>query len=479
MRTCVPCGAPLPSCRRLSTFTLACVLFAALACEGAREDTSDAGTSSDDAPPNVVLIVVDTLRADHLSHYGYTRPTSASLDAFRAESTLYSRAYSTAPWTGPSTISIHTGLSPLRHGANAHGDALPKDAETLAEILSDAGYFTHGISYNYEVSAKTGYERGFDVFVDYDRDVLAYPDIGFMVKRVRRFAAEPPDAPFFLYLHPMNTHGPYRVPEARQAALLGRPPSRVFEYYGEIMSAILRERDTARRADVTREMIESLVDQYDVAIQYSMEEIAKMLETLEGAGLLENTIVILTSDHGEELFDHGGFSHGYSLYEEVLRVPLYVRWPDTSGGGTRDRLVSLLDILPTVLEATGLEDDRDLDGVSLLRSDDEIREERRLVQQAGWTKRAVGHAVLRGHDHLITLERAYDAPEGRTELFDLATDPAELRDLARTDEDRVTALRDALADRAAELASKGAIAGGENVLSEMDEARLRALGYME
>jgi arylsulfatase A-like enzyme len=96
-------------------------LFAALACEGEREDASDPGTSREDAPPNVVLIVVDTLRADHLSHYGYTRPTSAALDAFRADSTLYSRAYSTAPWTGPSTISIHTGLSPLRHGANAHG----------------------------------------------------------------------------------------------------------------------------------------------------------------------------------------------------------------------------------------------------------------------------------------------------------------------------------------------------------------------
>ena len=474
---------PLPgrqtSSRRAPAFALACALAAALACEGGRDDASAPGPHVEDAPPNVVLIVVDTLRADHLSHYGYERPTAAALDAFRAESSVYTRAYSTAPWTGPSTISIHTGLSPLRHGANAHGDKLPDEADTLAEILSDAGYFTHGISYNYEVSEKTGYEQGFDVFVDYDQDVLEYPDIGFMVKRVRRFAAEPPDTPFFLYLHPMNTHGPYRVPEDRQAALLGQPPSRTFEYYGELMSAILREGDTARREDVTPEMIESLVDQYDVAIHYSTEEIAKMLAALEAAGLLANTIVVLTSDHGEELFDHGGFSHGYSLYEEVVHVPLYIRWPGASRGETRDRLVSLLDILPTILEVTGLESERDLDGVSLAHPADDTDQKRELVQQAGWTKRAVGRAILRDHEHLIDLERAYDAPDGRTELFDLARDPSERRDLAHSDADRLARLWDALADREADLASKDALEGGENVLSEMDEERLRALGYVE
>lgn len=462
-------------------FALACAGIGALACEQPRRDEEAPGAPAEERPPNVILIVVDTLRADHLSHYGYPRPTAAALDEFRAESTLYTRAYATAPWTGPSTISIHTGLSPIRHGANAHGDKVPAEANTLAEILSDAGYSTHGISYNYEVSEKTGYEQGFDVFVDYDRDVLEYPDIGFMRKRVRRFAAEPPQAPFFLYLQPMNTHGPYRVPEDRQAALLGRLPSRAFEYYGDVMSAILREGDTSRRADVTHEMIESLVDQYDVAIHYSMEEIGAMLAALGSAGLLDHSIVILTSDHGEELFDHGGFSHGYSLHEEVLHVPLYVRHPDARGGETDDRLVSTLDILPTILDVTGLEPDLDLDldGVSLLQPEDPSAPTRMLVQQAGWTKRAVGHSLVHGHDHLIALDHAYDAPEGRSALYDLATDPTEAHDLTVSESERAATLQQALDARIGALQESAVLEEGENVLSEMDEARLRALGYVE
>jgi len=462
---------------RPTAIALSCLAW--VGCEANFADTTSAPQSAVETPPNVVLIVVDTLRADHLSHYGYARDTAMALDDFRAQSTLFSRAYSTAPWTGPSTISIHTGLSPARHGANAHGDVLPDEANTIAEYLSGAGYSTYGISYNYEVSKKTGYDQGFDVFNDYKNDVLDYPDIGFMVKRVDRWIDSKAVEPYFLYLQPMNTHGPYRVPPERQETLLGHRPSRLFEYYGDPMESILQEGDLDRRDDVTPEIIKSLVDQYDVAVHYTMEEVASILKALEDGGLLDNTLVVLTSDHGEELFDHGGFSHGYSLNQEVIRVPLYLRMPRLTGMRTSDRIVSTLDILPTILELTNLPSEGDLDGRSLIEEAPEERNERLLVQRAAWAKRALGWSLVRGNEHLIDMEHAYDATEAQAELFDLSSDPGEQHDRAQGQPDRLIDMRTALDARLAELDAAAHLKSPENVLSEMDQERLRALGYVE
>jgi arylsulfatase A-like enzyme len=183
------------------------------------------------APSNVVLVVIDTLRSDHLAHYGYDRQTDLALDGFRDQATLFRQAYSTAPWTSPSVASLLSGLETPRHGTNAHGTRLPDEIETLAEVLVENGYYARGISHNVEVSRTTGFHQGFDDFEDMQGRANDYPNAETMLPPLEQWLEswsqksprEGTRPAFFLYLQPMNVHGPYRVPESARSTLLGRP----------------------------------------------------------------------------------------------------------------------------------------------------------------------------------------------------------------------------------------------------------------
>ena len=209
---------------------------------------------------NVILIVIDTLRADHLSHYGYEQPTAPALDAFRSQSTLFNQCYSPAPWTGPSVASLHTGLFTARHRTNAHGEKLNQEATTLAESLLNHGWHTKAISFNVEVSRKTGFNQGFEDFDDYLGKVLSYPDIGEMVPRLQIWLEQIAREPFFLYLQPMNVHGPYRVPKERRGTLLGRPPDGQFVYNDTLMAGIITKNQLSLRDNVNESYLQSLIE---------------------------------------------------------------------------------------------------------------------------------------------------------------------------------------------------------------------------
>jgi arylsulfatase A-like enzyme len=386
-------------------------------------------------------------------------------------------------------MSILTGLSPLQHRATEHGDVLPEEATTLAEHLSAAGYSTHGISFNFEVKGKTGFAQGFDRFDDFLGKVVDYPDIQQMVRRTEQWLATDPPEPFFLYLHPMNVHGPYRVPKSRQATLLGHAPSRAFEYWDRaLMTPLMRKGRVELREQVTPEIVESAIDQYDVAIRYSMEEIARILAALEQAGRLENTLVVLTADHGEEFFEHGGFSHGFTLHREIVHIPLYVHLPGQTEPATDDRIVSQLDLVPTILARAGRPKPAELSGIDLLAGQgagaaiDAGAEGRPLVQHAGWAERATGLSLVQGSDHLVDLEKAYDAPGPRLALYDLERDLGEKQDRAVGEAAEAERLRGVLRAEADRLAETGRLPDPENILHELDDedtARLRALGYVE
>ncbi len=299
-----------------------------------------------------------------------------------------------------------------------------------------------------------------------------------MVRRTEQWLATDPSEPFFLYLHPMNVHGPYRVPKSRQTALLGRAPSPAFEYWDRaLMTPLMRKGKVELREQV---IVESAVDQYDVAIRYSMEEIARILAALEQAGRMENTLVVLTADHGEELFEHGGFSHGFTLHREIVHVPLYLHLPGQTEPATDDRIVSQLDLVPTILARAGRPKPAELTGIDLLA--DGGAEARPLVQHAGWAERATGLSLVQGADHLVDLETSYDAPGPRLSLSDLERDPGEKRDRAIDEAAEAERLRSVLRAEADRLAETGRLPDPENILHELDEedtARLRALGYVE
>jgi arylsulfatase A-like enzyme len=442
------------------------------------------GSQVDSEPPNVVLVVIDTLRADHVSHFGYERLTAPALDDLKAHSTIFTRCFSTAPWTGPSVASLLTGFSTVRHRANAHGAKLGAEAITLPEVLLARGWDTIGISFNPHVSTKTGLNQGFADFDEFQRAATAYPDIAEMVSRGRPWLERAPVGPFFLYLHPMNVHGPYRVPQEHQSILLGQPPSREFHYRGRRMLAMMRKKQIPLRDDVEASYLQSLMDQYDTAIRYTTDKLAEIFDLLKSSGRYDPSLIVVTSDHGEELFEHGGFSHGYSLHREVLHVPLYVKLPYQREARTVATRVSLVDLYPTVLEALGIEIDHTVDGRSLmplLREGSrrvKVNDTQPLLQQTTWKSRCVGRAITSGRYKLIDLERNYRGLRNQIQLYDLVADPEEMRNLAAEQAETAEQLRRQLEARFAHYEGL-ALQEPVNVLEEMDQERLKALGYLD
>ena len=299
------------------------------------------------------MIVVDSLRADHVSHLGYEFPTAVSLDGFRDDAALFTQAFAPTPLCVPSTATLLTGLQPAQHRLG-HEERLAEGIETLATRLRDAGYGTVGLSHHVGVSAKTGLDRGFDRFEGVEGgNLLDYPDASDAVAFVREFLARDPPRPFFLYLHLMNTHGPYRVPPDRRSDLLGRPPLDGMRYGDPLMRGVLRDAPGAR-AQVTNAHVRSLTEQYDTAARYTLDRVAEILRLLEHAGAYRDAVIVIAGDHGDELFDHKSFGHGATLYTEVLHVPLYLKPPGGVKGLRGEEPVGLQDVAPTVLDLLGL-----------------------------------------------------------------------------------------------------------------------------
>lgn len=426
--------------------------------------------------PDVLVIVLDTLRADHLAQYGYDAATSPGLDRLAATSTRFSHAYSTAPWTLPATTTILTGQHPLRHRMGLPGDVLPDATTTLAEAVRAGGWATAAWSYNVNVAPRNGHHQGFGEFTSNTGKILGYPHASRMTSAASAWLQKNPKQPSFVYLHPMNCHGPYKVPKARREKLLGRAPSKLFKYYGPLMKSILRKGDVTSRDKVTPEYVQSLREQYDTAIRYETDEVGRLLGKLDAAGRYDGALIILTSDHGEELYDHGGFSHGYSLHDEVLHVPLFVKLPGQKEARVVEESVSTADVTPTILDALGLPLPQ-MDGRSLLAAArGEAISPRDQLFDVYWPRRVVARGYLHDRWKLVHTTSDYQGVVDQTALYHLDEDPKEEHDLAGSEPEHVETLH-ALMKEAAE-ALKGSTAP-KNVLSEMDQAQLEALGYIE
>ena len=442
-----------------------------------------AGCAADapDDSRNVVLIVVDTLRADNLTHYGYSRATSSGLADFAAHSTLFSQAYATSSWTQPSVASLFTGILPSSHRVLIQGRVLSPDFETLAERLSRAGWSSSAFSGNLFIGSRTGSDQGFENFVGHDGDVLAYPDVADMLDSVDSWLVHPERAmpPLFLYFQPMNSHGPYTVPEERRDDLLGYEPDTNFRYRGEIMQSIVRDGNLEARARVTPEILQSLTDQYDTAVRYSLDSVGELLNLLKARNLYDDSLIIVTSDHGEELFDHGGFSHAYSLYEEVVRVPLWIKLPGQTRASQIDHPVSLLDIYPTVLDLFDLEASQDLHGTSLLPllgkdTSSAPGSSRPILFETRWQNRAVAAGIRLGPYKLIDIRTDYEGRQDTQLLFNLENDPEELENLAAHQPEILESMVLELIRRIRPQASSEVPAR-----VEFDPQALEALGYLD
>lgn len=393
--------------------------------------------------PNVVVLVMDTTRADRCSFLGYERPTTPRLAEFAKDAVTYRDAWSPASWTGPAHASLFTGLRPEHHGFHDGArNYLGPEPATLAQRLREAGYATGCFTSNNWIAPEFGLTRGFARV----EPVYAYEET---VKPRTRQAHELAAAwaedqaragkPFLLFINDMEPHLPYAPPEEEERRFV-----RADATAAEIAAARTFERNQANNfslhaTEMTPHEIGILSDLYDGEVASLDREIGALLDRLRAGGLLDSTIVVIAADHGELLGEHHLFEHGHSMHREVRHVPLMIRYPGAFDGGRAvDDVVCLEDVLPTVLDVCGLPAQPGLDGASL-RGDTAGRVS--IAVQGAFPGRRAWLADLNpGADptpYMLGLEAVYDGrfhllafSDGRRELYDLRADPGELHDLA-------------------------------------------------
>jgi arylsulfatase A-like enzyme len=322
------------------------------------------------SPPNVIMIIVDALRADHVSAYGYSRPTTPNLDAFIADQgVIFQDSISASSWTYPSNAAMLIGRNPSSIGVvwADRDSSIPADETMLAEYLHDAGYYTAGFTSAWYASAQFGFNQGFDVFEEHighgaDRTRAEELNVAAMAWLSNTWTSTLSGTqPLFLYLYYFDPHTWYNPPSPYDtlydATYTGTLTAEVYQDGVAVASGVISP--TAR--DVLH-----LVALYDGEINYWDHHLGEMLTTLDDLRLLDSGIVIVTSDHGEMFGEHDKWVHGNSLYEEVLRVPLLIRYTGAiSAGQVVSMPVQAVDILPSVLDWADMPVPEDLRGISL------------------------------------------------------------------------------------------------------------------
>jgi choline-sulfatase len=408
---------------------------------------SSSGPASKPAARNLVLITIDTLRADHVGAYGYAAAQTRALDALAASGLRFTAARSAVPLTLPSHATIHTGLLPPMHGVRANGDLLADTHQTIATLLKAVGYHTAAFVGAFVLDRRFGLAAGFDTYDDQiprdpdaterleaERPASAVVDraLAWLTPRLGPGSQSP--VPFFLWLHLYDPHAPYNPP-------------------GEFRK--------------------NAPTPYDGEIAYADSQIARVLEALRGGGRMDRTVVVVAGDHGEGLGEHGERTHGMLLYDSTLRVPLIIAAPGHPPSAI-DEAVSLSDVAPTLLRAAGVTPPdamkgRDLLSTVRLKADTtydgnaDLYSETEYPRVAGWSPL---QALTDGRWKTIRAGAA-------AEIYDLLTDPREQHDVSRTQAAVATAMTariDAIRARAAALSPRA-------VSADVQE-RLRSLGYV-
>ncbi|HEU4400629.1 MAG TPA: sulfatase [Candidatus Polarisedimenticolia bacterium] len=440
--------------------------------------------------PNVLLVVIDTARADRFSFDGYRRDTSPRIAALAREGAVYERACTPAPWTLPAHASLFTGLFPSRHGADSGHLRLDDDLPTLAEAFRGAGYRTLGYAANPWVGRQYRLDRGFDSYEEIWRQVHGEEEDAGATRlnaRVDRWLTwrdgnqEARRQPFFLFVNYLEPHLPYNPPEPERSAFLTPPVD---------AAAVERLRRFKHPEEVRYILgltalapgdLRILSDLYDGEIAYADRRVGELVDLLRRRALLDRTVVVITSDHGEEIGEHGFLDHKMNVYDPLLRIPLVLRYPPAVPAGQRIAdPVMLQDLFPTLLGLAGIETPARaprgatavgpreavvLPGVRGLATvsprlgggvagaestppggaEPIVAEFARPVQFLEVMREVVHGADLTPFERTLVAWRSGDeklhwSSDGRHRLYDLARDPAEENDLAPQHPERVAAL---------------------------------------
>jgi arylsulfatase A-like enzyme len=425
--------------------------------------------------PNIVLISIDTLRADHLGCYGSVSPTSPAIDRIARAGILFRNATAASSWTLPSHASLLTGLEPSRHGAVHFGftTPIPQTVRTLAEQLWTAGFATAAFTDGFFVSASLGFDQGFDRFRGPTRLATeARENLGlalqWMVAQRQR--------PMFVFVHTYEAHVPYVPPP---------PYDTMFDpgYEGPFAHAFtyddyLALKDTDQSKDP--KIIRHLQALYDGGIRHIDDAVGDFMAGLERTGLAENTCVVLTSDHGEEFEEHGDLLHNRAkLFQELLHVPLIVWCPSRFPAPHEvEQLVGHVDVTPTILDVAGVAQIDGVDGRSLLGAlaGKHLTDDRTVRSEVdGSVEDREGTAVAVREDRYKLIRSTVD---GGRALFDLSTDPHEIKDLTSDLPEIDRRLEAALPVPRNRNGVASSAPQAVDLPREATQERLRALGYV-
>ena len=424
---------------------------------------------------NVILIGIDALRADHLGCYGYKRNTSPSIDELARDSVLYENTMSQAPWTLPSVTSIFSSLYPSQHGVGITRYIQKSSLVTLAEILKKNGFTTAAFTGGAYVSRMFGFSRGFMLYEELNPAVKLKDEGGIILRHsflldVEKIIASATgwlsanaDKKSFLFLYTYETHAPYFPPAKYDIFAPG--------YNGPITGDVWKDVGitndiNSRRKPLPPQDRERLISLYDGQILCTDDYIGKLIAFLKETNLYDKTMIVLTADHGEEFFDHGAWEHGDSLHQELLRVPLIIKYPFSRKKGIeRERLAPSIDIVPTILDTLRIKMSYPMEGISLAK-----KAGGRVVFSQSTAPRAL--AVRKGDFKMIV-----DFDSSLIELYDLRRDPREANNLAGRKE-LLTPLFQEIPkcpglDLTSPLPSLGKV-----VMDKSIRERLRSLGYL-
>jgi len=458
--------------------------------------TSRKGAAS---PPNIVIIVMDTARQDRLSCYGYARETSPRLSELAETSTVFDRAYSTSSWTNPAHASLFTGLYPTTHGVTQEHWRMNRDLVTLAEVLSEHGYETVGIIENGMLSSEHGFQQGFSTYHLTSRIQKMLDRAEFDGRSeggnyatdlfLESLGGMGRERPFFIFVNLIAPHQPYdsskqfmhKFVTDREISLVGNMWPEYYLGQKEFTPAELRH----------------LNELYDAELLFTDHLVGKMMDGLRSLGHWDDTVFIVTSDHGENIGDHGHMDHVFSLYETTVKIPLIIHNPPRFRQGSVDRRpVTLADIFPTVLDVAGVESSKyPCQGLSLLSG--RLPEDRAILSEYYWPVQALGRysAEERTSSRLDARKRRIRSitvgsrklvwgGDGKHELFDLDRDPGELVNLLDREDGAHTLqeMEQRLAQILSRLESERTVVPVSVRTEELDEdtrEALRSLGYLQ
>lgn len=468
-------------------------------------NTPAEATAAENAP-NILFILIDTLRADHMSSYGYSANTTPEMDKLANRGIRFDSAWAQATWTRPSVASLMTSLYPASHQTNLLDTRIPESFTTMAETIRSAGYQTAAFSANRNVETFFGFGQGFDSFWPSDlsgsgansmlrfttweraKDILS-KSIGIKVgsagtfenhaaainKEVEGwFDTKNDESPWFMYIQYIDPHFPYQPPIEFLKEVGIDPISD--DLKNQVASAIgsvskIAPWPFASHDALPADVKTKVLQLYDAEIQYCDREIGKLLETLRNRGLMENTYVVITSDHGEEFWEHQQYNHGHSTFSEVARVPLIIAGPGIEPG-VRAQPVELIDLYPTLATWASSPLPQNIHGSDLspvLAGKDGPG--RAFTQNM---KSNLLTSLTIGTEKLVQVE--YQGEEVWM-LFDLSTDPGETENLASSRPERVLELRDLLEKRRVESASFQPAHSERVELGDQRKAELEKLGY--